>query len=315
MGDRSMKWAEIQIKTTPDKEEIVSSILYDVGANGLAIEDPRDIFEVSKDPESWSFVDLETLDLDFNVILIKAYFSEAEDLNSIINNIENRIKDNPMLKPEEHGLIVNMVNDEDYAENWKKYYKTTKIGEKIVIKPSWEKYNLEEGHILIELDPGMAFGTGTHETTVMCAEALERFVKKDDIVYDIGCGSGILSIISAKLGAEKVLAVDNDPVSIEVSKGNIELNDVEDVIELKKGNLLDVVEGKANIIVSNIIAEIIVKMVGVLKSHLKEEGIFITSGIIEDKIQLVEDSLLKNGFKVLEKVRLNQWALIVATIN
>lgn len=310
-----MKWAEIQIKTTPDKEEIISSILYDVGANGLAIEDPRDIFELSKDPESWSFVDLEELDLDFDVILIKAYFSEFEDVNSIIQSIENRIKDNSTLKLSEHGLIVNMVNEEDYADNWKKYYNTTKIGEKIVIKPSWEDYEPEEGYILVELDPGMAFGTGTHETTAMCAEALERFIKEKDTVYDIGCGSGILSIISAKLGAAKVLAVDNDPVSIEVSRENIELNSVEDIVELRRGNLLDVVEGKANIIVSNIIAEIIVKMVGVLKSHLKEGGIFITSGIIEDKIQLVEDSLLSNGFKILEKVKLNQWALIVASVN
>ncbi|MFA5575758.1 MAG: 50S ribosomal protein L11 methyltransferase, partial [Tissierellaceae bacterium] len=308
-----MKWAEVQIKTTPEKEEIISSILYDVGATGLAIEDPRDIFEISKTPESWSFVDLEDLDLDFDLILIKAYFSEAEDLDHILQDIRNRIKDNPTLRIQDHGLVINIINDEDYAENWKKYYKTTRIGDRIVIKPSWEEYSIEEGDILVELDPGMAFGTGTHETTAMCAQALEEYIREGDIVYDIGCGSGILSIIAAKLGASKVLAVDNDPVSIDVSIENINLNDVEDIVEVRKGNLLDIVEGKANVIVSNIIAEIIVKMVKVLKNHLEDGGIFISSGIIEDKIQMVEDSLLANGLKIVDKIKLNQWALIIAS--
>ncbi|NLK44230.1 MAG: 50S ribosomal protein L11 methyltransferase [Tissierellia bacterium] len=307
-----MNWAEVQIKTTPKYEELISSILYDVGATGLAIEDPRDILELSQSPESWAFIDPDLINVESDDIVIKAYFSEAEDLDYIVQEIKYKIRNNPILKEAQPEVTVTMVDDEDFAQNWKKYYKPTKIGERIVIKPTWEAYTPEEGDILVELDPGMAFGTGTHETTILCTEALERYVKQGDIVYDIGCGSGILSIVAAKLGAEKVVGVDLDEVCIKVSNENIIINQVEDIIEVKKGNLLDVVEGKANIIVSNIIAEIIVEMIGDLKSHLEDKGIFITSGIIEEKIPMVEKALLENGFKILETKQKNEWALILA---
>lgn len=308
-----MNWAEVQIKTTPEYEELISSILYDVGATGLAIEDPRDILELSQSPESWAFIDPDLINVESDDIVIKAYFSEAEDLDYKIQEIKYKINNNEILKEVNPEVIVTMVDDEDFAQNWKKYYKPTKIGERIVIKPTWEDYSLEEGDILVELDPGMAFGTGTHETTILCTEALERYVKEGHTVYDIGCGSGILSIVAAKLGAKKVVAVDLDEVCINVSNENIRLNDVEDIVEVKKGNLLDVVEGKANIIVSNIIAEIIVEMINDLKSHLEDKGIFITSGIIEDKIPMVEKALIDNGFKILEVSKKNEWALIIAT--
>lgn len=193
-----------------------------------------------------------------------------------------------MLNAEENEITINTVDDEDFAETWKKYYKPIKIGNRILIKPSWEEYTLDENDILIELDPGMAFGTGTHETTAMCTEALEKYVKPEDIVYDIGCGSGILSIVAAKLGAKKVVGVDLDELCVKVSNENIVLNHVKQIVEIKKGNLLDVVEGKANIIVSNIIAEIIASMTKDLKHYLVDNGIFITSGIIIEKIPLVE---------------------------
>ncbi|MDU5080578.1 50S ribosomal protein L11 methyltransferase [uncultured Tissierella sp.] len=307
-----MKWTEVQIKTTEELEDLVSNVLYDVGAAGLAIEDPRDIIELSQSKEKWDFVDPGLINQDFDGIIIKAYFSEADDLENKIEEIKNRIKNDPILNTGESEIIIGMVDDNDWAESWKKYYKPIKIGERILIKPSWEEYVLEENDILIELDPGMAFGTGTHETTMMCTEALEKYVKQGDIVYDIGCGSGILSIVAAKLGAEKVVAVDLDELCVKVSNENIRLNDVDKIIEIKEGNLLDVVEGKANIIVSNIIAEIIAKMTKDLKAYLKEDGIFITSGIIVEKIELVENALVENGFKILDIKKLNGWACIIA---
>ncbi|WP_369819350.1 50S ribosomal protein L11 methyltransferase [Tissierella sp. P1] len=240
-----MKWTEVQIKTTAELEDLVSNVLYDVGAAGLAIEDPRDIIELSQSKEKWDFVDPSLINQDFDGIIIKAYFSEADDLENKIEEIKNRIKNDPILNTGESEIIIGMVDDNDWAESWKKYYKPIKIGERILIKPSWEEYVLEENDILIELDPGMAFGTGTHETTMMCTEALEKYVKQGDIVYDIGCGSGILSIVAAKLGAEKVVAVDLDELCVKVSNENIRLNDVDKIIEIKEGNLLDVVEGKA----------------------------------------------------------------------
>ncbi len=310
-----MNWTEVQIKTTAELEDLVSNVLYDAGATGLAIEDPRDILELSQSEDKWDFVDPSLINYDFDGILIKAYFSESDDLENKIEEIKNRIKNDPILSAGDNEIKISIVDDNDWAESWKKYYKPIKIGERILIKPSWEEYDLEENDILIELDPGMAFGTGTHETTAMCTEALEKYVNPGDIVYDIGCGSGILSIVAAKLGAERVIGVDLDELCVKVSNENIELNNVENIVEIKEGNLLDVVEGKANIIVSNIIAEIIAKMTKDLKEYLKEDGIFITSGIIVEKISLVEKALLENGFKILQIKKLNGWACIIATNN
>lgn len=315
MGSVYMNWAEVQIKTTPEYEEIITGILYDVGASGLAIEDPRDILEISQSQEGWAVVDPDLIKLESDDILIKAYFSEAEDIDYKIQEIKYRIKNNDILKDAEPDITVTMVNDEDFAENWKKYFKPLRIGNRIVIKPTWESYELKENDILIELDPGMAFGTGTHETTSLCIEALEKYVKEGDIVFDIGCGSGILSIVAAKLGASKVVAVDVDEMCIKVTNDNIKLNEVQDIVEVKKGNLLDVVKGKANIIVSNIIAEIIVEMIGDLKYHLENNGIFIASGVIEEKIPLVENKLIENGFKIIDTHLKNEWALIIAINN
>lgn len=310
-----MNWTEVQIKTTAELEELVSGILYDVGATGLAIEDPRDILELSQVEGKWDFVDPSLINMDFDGVLIKAYFSETDDVENKVKDIEKRIKEDPILSTEKHEVKISVVDDNDWAESWKKYYKPIRIGERILIKPSWEECTPEENDILIELDPGMAFGTGTHETTMMCTEALEKHVKPEDVVYDIGCGSGILSIVAAKLGAGKVVGVDLDELCVKVSNENIKLNNVDNIIEIKLGNLLDVVEGRADIIVSNIIAEIIAGMTKDLKSYLNDGGIFITSGIIVEKIHLVENALLENGFKILDIKRLNGWACIIAQNN
>lgn len=308
-----MNWTEVQIKTTAEFEDIITNLLYDVGANGLAIEDPRDILELTQTRTDWDFIDSSLMNVELDVILIKAYFSEADDLEYIIQSIKDKIKDHPFLSDEENTLSIKVVNDNDWSESWKKYYKPVRIGERIVIKPSWEEFESSENDIIIELDPGMAFGTGTHETTTMCIEALEKYIKPKDIVYDIGCGSGILSIVASKLGAEKVVGVDYDELCVKVSKENIELNNIKDIIEIKRGNLLDVISGKADVIVSNIIAEIIAGMTKDIKEYLNNNGIFITSGIINSKVELVENALLDSGFNIVDIINRNEWACIVAT--
>lgn len=307
-----MNWAEIQIKTTHKLEELISGILYDVGATGLAIEDPKDILELSQSEISWDFVDPSLTTLDEGQIVIKAYFAEDEELENIIQNIKDLIKQHPMLKESENKLIISFVSEKDWAESWKKHYKPTRIGKNILIKPTWEEVDVDDYTVLVELDPGMAFGTGTHETTIMCAEALEKHVKFGDLVYDIGCGSGILAIIAAKLGAKKVVGVDLDPVCVRVSTENLKINNVEDIVEIKLGDLLEFIQGDANIIVSNIIAEVITEMIPNLRNHLKDKGIFIASGIIIDKISHVENALLGEGFTILEIMKRNEWACIIS---
>ncbi|HZK33110.1 MAG TPA: 50S ribosomal protein L11 methyltransferase [Tissierellaceae bacterium] len=307
-----MKWAEIQIKTTHELEDLITGILYDVGATGLAIEDPKDILELVQSEISWDFVDPSLTNLDINQIIIKAYFAEDEELEDIIQNVRDKIKQHPMLKEEENKLAISFVSEKDWAESWKKYYKPIRIGKNILIKPTWEEADIDNKTVLVELDPGMAFGTGTHETTIMCAEALEKHVKPGDLVYDIGCGSGILSIVSAKLGARKVVGVDLDPVCVRVSTENVKINNVEDIVKVKMGDLLEFIQGDANVIVSNIIAEIIGEMVPNLRNHLKDDGIFIASGIIIDKIPYVKNALLENNFTILDIVKRNEWVCITS---
>lgn len=309
-----MTWVEVQIKTSYEFEEIVTNIMYDLGVTGLAIEDPRDILEFEQSEEDWDYIDPDLFGSDLDSITIKAYFPEGEDLIDKIEKVRDNIERNPI---EKYGYSLGEVTilevyEKDWAEAWKKYYKPLKVGEKIVIKPTWEEYEKNDDEIIIEVDPGMAFGTGTHETTILCIRALEKYVKEDDIVYDIGCGSGILSIVAAKLGAKKVIGVDLDSVCVKVSNENININEVDSIVEIKKGNLLDVVEGKADIIVSNIIAEVIVNMVPLLKDYLNYDGVFIASGIILEKVEMVETILVKEGFKILEINQAGDWASIIS---
>ncbi|HLS53033.1 MAG TPA: 50S ribosomal protein L11 methyltransferase [Tissierellaceae bacterium] len=312
-----MKWTEVIVKTASQYEDIVSHILYEAGAQGLAIEDPNDVLELSQMESDWYFVDINLMDFPKEGILIKAYYPEERDIEAIVAFIREEIEIKPL---ENEGLslgkvMLNQVDDEDWAESWKRFYKPTKVGENIVIKPSWEKYKAGSNELVVELDPGMAFGTGTHETTNLCIEALEAYVKEGNLIYDIGCGSGILSIVAAKLGAGQVIGIDLDATCVKVSKENIRLNKLEDKIDIKEGNLLDVVEGKADLIVANIIAEIIKDMVGDLPSYLNKGGHFISSGIILDKVDLVKEALLKEGFEIKEIKTLGEWACIIAQLN
>lgn len=302
-----MNWLEVIIKTKPENEDLVSSILYDNGATGLTIEDPNDIVELDKAKGAWDFIEPELLDNKEEGIIIKAYYSEAEDLEAILDAITEKIR--------KHGLgeiLTSKVDESDWAENWKIHYKTTKVGDNIVIKPSWEEYEPANEDIVIELDPGMAFGTGSHETTVMCAKALERNVTPTSTVFDVGCGSGILGIIAAKLGAGRVLAIDLDPMCVKVTKENAVINQVDETIQVEEGNLLHMVEEKADVIVANIIAEIIVDLVPGLRKHLKANGVFIASGIIESKLERVREALLGNGYEIMDVEVMNGWAAITS---
>ncbi len=310
-----MKWIEVQVKCSSEKEELVSELLYRYGATGLTIEDPNDILEFSKEEKDWDFIDPSLINLGFEGILIKAYYDLDDAILDNIEMLKDEIQRYPVQKGQEpYGQIsILEIDDQGWADNWKNFFRTIVIKDKIIIKPSWEDYEEKPGDIVIELDPGMAFGTGSHETTMMCTEALEEHVRKGDTVFDIGCGSGILAIVASKLGAQKVIAIDLDETCVKVSKENVEKNNVSHNVDVKRGNLLDVIQGKADIIVANIIAEIIVDMTNDLGDYLKEEGIFICSGIISEKVKMVEDSLLSHGFRILGIKESNGWACIVST--
>ena len=313
-----MKWTEIAVKIDQDLEEEVQNRLYSLEIKGLSIDDPRQVESLEQRPEDWDYIDEEIIkkkmdSLKDDRITIKVYFSEEEEPEEKIREIKELLKD---IEYKERPIEVTSleVEEKDWSENWKKFYKTTRIGGRVVIKPSWEEYKEKTGDLVIEIDPGMAFGTGTHETTSMCTEALEKYIKTGDRVYDIGTGSGILAIAAGKLGAKQVLGVDFDPMAVKVAKENVRNNNLEKVVTIEEGDLFKTASDKRDLIVANIMAEIIAGMVVDVKKYLKDEGIFISSGIIVEKIPLVEDRLKEEGFEIIEINKKNAWACIVAKL-
>lgn len=310
-----MKWTEITIKTTTEAVEAVTNILYDMNVGGVSIEDPKDFKFQKKNEYDWDFVEEEIFNSGYDGVIIKTYITEERDVTDDINIIKERINALKEFGIDIGDAIVELseVDEQDWANEWKNYYKPTKIGEKIVVKPTWEEYEKKEDDLIVELDPGMAFGTGTHETTNMCIQQLEKYVNEKSKVFDIGCGSGILAISAAKLGAKDVLAVDLDEVAVKVSKENVSLNNVD--IKVIHGNLMEVVNDKADIVVANIIADIIKILAKDIKNFMKEDAVFISSGIIHKKVDEVKKSLEENGLEIVEIQTLGEWNAIVSKIK
>lgn len=305
-------WIEISIATTSEAVEAISGILYNAGADGLSIEDPEDIEFKRKHPEDWDYFDNTLLKVK-DYALIRAYFKQNENFEDNLSYIKKSIDNLSKFNIDKgRGTVkVKKVNEEDWENNWKKYYKPTRAGKNIVIVPVWEKYEKQSGDIIVKLDPGMAFGTGTHETTRMCIKQLEKHVDEDCTVFDIGTGSGILSITAAKLGANNVIGVDFDAVAVKSARENIKYNDISN-IKILHGNLMDVVHGKADIIVANIIADIIIPLSEQIKCFLNKGGLFISSGIIEGRQDEVADKLKKCNFNIEEINKDGEWFCITA---
>lgn len=309
-------WIEVRVITKSEALEPVSGIFYGLDCKGVAIEDPNDILEREQGPLTWDFADINVLEHKGKVAVVKAYFSEEDNIEEVLKYINEKMEEIKDLGIDtgDYKVESEKMYEEDWANNWKQYYKPTKIGERIVVKPIWEEYEPCGDELVLELDPGMAFGTGTHETTRMCIQALDRYVKEDSTVFDVGCGSGILAIAAAKLGAKKAVGVDLDPVAVESAKENVGFNNL-DNIEILYGNLVEVIEGKADIVVANIIAEVICILTEDVKRVLKEDGYFITSGIIHDRVDMVTNKLEETGFEVVEINKDGEWNCIVAKLK
>lgn len=310
-----MKWTEVLIKVDPQAVEAVTDILYGLGAQGVAIDEPVDVERLREDELYWDYIDEKLLENDTEETKIMAYFSEEEtNLPEKIAVIKEKIRNLT-----EFGLSIGSgtvelsnVNQEDWESAWKQYFKPVHVTDRIVVKPEWEEYSPQEGEIVIEIDPGMAFGTGTHETTSMCINQIEKNLKAGDRVIDIGSGSGILSMASVLLGAEKATGVDLDPVAVRVALENVELNNLQDRIEILHGNLTDVIREKADIVVANIMADIILILLEDVREFIKDDGLFISSGIIQEKRAAVEARLLEKNFSIVEVETKGEWCAITA---
>lgn len=312
-----MKWIEVKVETSHQAVEIVSNILHEAGAGGVVIQDPEDMKVQQGSEGNWDYID-ESLWQEMNEdVYVKGYLPETPDLPDEIKLIQERVSQISEygIDPGVAEVITTEVYEEDWSTSWKKYYKPTKVGNHIVIKPTWEKYQRESDEHIIELDPGMAFGTGTHETTRLCIQFLEEHVTDKTAVLDIGTGTGILGIAAAKLGGSKVIGVDIDPVAVKVARENIAFNHVEDIVEVRQGDLFDKVREQVDIVVANIIADVIIELSKNIRKVLKKDGIFIASGIILDRLEDVKEVCRQENIKILSIKEMGEWAALCLTVS
>lgn len=292
-----------QIKVSVDKKDSETATAVMTAMDffgGLMIEDYSDI-----DACPWDYVDEELLKKDKTTVSISGFVEGNEDILSLLEKLK-------LMLPQKSTVEVISVNEDDWANNWKKYYHTINVGEHLVIKPSWIDYEKKPDDIVVELDPGMAFGTGTHETTRMCMAHLEKYINKNSRVLDIGCGSGILSITSVLIGAESVLGVDIDPVAVKTAKENGEMNGfLPPVYNIKRGDLVSEAEGEYDVVVANIIADVIISVCPDVKKFMSKNGVFISSGIIIDRKDDVKDAFLKNGYTIVDEKNEGEWVSFV----
>ena len=313
-----MDWMEAVVHTTTMGADLVSDVLMNAGAVGTAIEDRYDVTSSKKEDGMWDMIDEDVLRHMSEDVLVKAYFKDDQSAKETLLLVQEKLREigRMDLGFDLGSLVVEhtSVHEQDWAENWKKYYKPFRAGEHLVIKPSWEPYEAQDGDLVLELDPGMAFGTGTHETTFMCMEQLERYVKPGCRAIDVGCGSGILALAAAKLGARDVLAIDLDELAVKVAAENTVKNGLSDVVRVKHSDLLENSEEQADVIVANIIADVICFLCGPAKKHLLPGGVFICSGIIREREDDVQRALAQAGYTVCNRLAKGEWVCLAATL-
>ena len=302
-----MKYIEITIHTLTEAGELVSDILWDYSTEGVAIYDFNDILELAKDNKAWDYID-ENLVIENKEVLVKVYV-QKENISNVLEEITERVNALREFVPV-GSLEINTkeVEGDEWLTKWKEYFKPIKIG-KVVVCPNWLKYEQKPDETVIKIESNMAFGTGEHETTSMCVELLQKYINKDTVLLDVGCGSGILGITACLLGISKAIMTDIDECAIEATTQNMEVNNIKNGEVLLK-NLLDDNSIKGDIIVANIMAEVLVMFSKDIKNNLKENGVIILSGILLSKEKFVLDAYINAGFTPIEIIRKGEWVAI-----
>lgn len=321
-----MKYIAINIETSSAGIEALITSLLEIGITDVVVEDPRDFEELMDKKQSydWDYVDDELVASMSDVPKVTIYLEDTDrnrkqihNVETIIENLKSAVTSGLYGKDADFGTLnldVKFDDDTEWKDKWKEYFKPARISDSIVVKPTWEAYDNVDGYKVIEIDPGMAFGTGTHETTSLCVKMLDKYQKASDRVMDVGCGSGILSIAAALLGAEDVLGIDIDPIAVEVAAENLKLNKVTDVARAQYGDLNKGVDYRANIVVANLMADLVMMLANDVAKHMEPNGYFISSGILVEKEETVANHLRKQGFKIVEIKEDGLWCAIVATI-
>ncbi|KAF6578229.1 MULTISPECIES: 50S ribosomal protein L11 methyltransferase [Paenibacillus] len=318
-----MLWNEITIHTTEEAIEMISNFLHEAGAGGVSIEESGSLNK-PRDTSYGQWYDRPLNDIPEGQAIIKGYFAEEVDMDRIRSQIEPRVEELRTfdIDPGEVQYELKTVDEDDWANAWKQYFKPLRVSDRLTIKPTWEDYEpASEEEKIIELDPGMAFGTGTHPTTSLCLRTLESVIKGGEEVIDVGTGSGILAIGAVKLGAKHVLALDLDPVAVSSARENTRLNGLEERITIKESDLLSVLNASdptlgiqlpVKLVVANILAEIILLFIDDVYKALQPGGIYIASGIWKNKEEVVETALKAAGFEIAEISRDEDWLAFVA---
>ncbi|RKP55200.1 50S ribosomal protein L11 methyltransferase [Cohnella endophytica] len=320
-----MRWHELTVLATESSQEMVTHYLTELGAGGVSVEEAWDA-DAPRDTKYGEVYDTPLNDIRPGYAVFKAYFSEDTKMEPIAAELKTLLQGLPEFGYDagEFTIALGDVHEDDWADAWKQYFKPIAITERLTIKPTWEEYEpANDQELIIELDPGMAFGTGTHPTTSLCLKALDNAIQGGEQVIDVGTGSGVLAIGAMKLGASKVLALDLDPVAVKCAEENIALNGYQEEVEVKLSDLLGIlhegdnrsengVNPPVDIVVANILAEIILLFIGDVMEVLKPGGIYITSGIYKNKEMIVEAGLLAAGFEIVDVLRQEEWVAFVA---
>lgn len=319
-----MKYYQVKIYTSHEGIEPLSAVLMEHGFDSLVVDDPADAFDIlnKKEDYEWDYIDPSVFANKDKEPTITIYFEDTKisaihirELTKIVEMVKGCVKGG-MYGPEaDFGRLeveTVIVNDNDWKDKWKEFFKPSKITDTLVVKPTWEEYTPAEGEKIIEIDPGMAFGTGTHETTTLCMRLLEKYLKDDQSVMDVGCGSGILAIAAALLGSKDILGVEIDPDAVRTAIENVELNGVSDVVAVKEGDLTKGVDKVVDLIVANLMAPLVIELSGAAADHLVDKGIYISSGILIEKRDQVAEAVKAAGFEIVEILEEGEWCAIAA---
>lgn len=329
MTENECNWIEIFIETTKEGFETVSGIIYQCGITGVMIEDADDFEEFLENPaRDWDYIEDELVEQKHNAkngitFFVRDNMNGKETFELVKEMLKNAKENEKEIDFGSLDITVKNIKEDDWANNWKKYFKPFAVGDKIVIRPSWEEYNDDGNKTVLKIDPGHVFGTGTHETTQLCIELIENYLKKDDMVLDIGCGSGILSIASLLLGAKYADAVDIDPNAIDIAYTNAGMNDIgRETYDVVSGNILEDEDlnekysgKKYDVVEANIVADVIIALTDKIPQYIKDGGVFISSGIIVERLDDVLEALKGHGFEVLEVKKKKGWSAIASRYN
>ncbi len=314
-----MKWTKITLETTTEAVDLISDMLSELGIEGIEISDK---IQITEEERKRLFIDfLPELPEDDGQAVITFYRDPAEEIGVFLDQVKEGLEElSGFVNIGSGKLTVSDTEDKDWINNWKQFFKPFRIDDTIIIKPTWEELpERKASDLVLEIDPGTSFGTGSHETTKLCILSLKKYMKDGYTVLDAGSGSGILSILAKKLGAGEVVGIDIDPLATDAAIENAAVNGIDTAITFITGNIIEDAGlrdrvGKAHfdLVVANILADVIIPLSAVIEENMMPGGLFISSGIINTKETAVEQTLLQNGFRILEVNRMGDWVSFVA---